>query len=94
MNTEVRRKLDMAARVREFTRAHAATEQGYAPVLTRLEELLARAEGIGARQHQGRVAAKGARARRKELRRMLHAPPSSPPSRRSWPRGKVSATCW
>jgi hypothetical protein len=73
MNTEVRRKLDMAARVREFTRAHAATEPGYAPVLTRLEELLTRADGIVARQHDGRVAAGGARARRQELRRMLHA---------------------
>ena len=73
MNTPVRRKLDMAARVREFTRAHAATEPGYAPVLTRLDELLTRADGIVARQHQGRVAAKGARARRTELRHMLHS---------------------
>lgn len=73
MNTEVRRKLEMAARVREFTRAHVATKPGYAPVLTRFEEMLTRAEGIAARQHQGRVAARGARARRKELRRMLHS---------------------
>jgi hypothetical protein len=73
MNIEVRRKLDMAARVREFTRAHAATEPGYAPVLTRFEELLTRADGIVARQHQGRVAARGAQARRQELRRMLHS---------------------
>lgn len=72
MNTEVRRKLDLAARVREFVRAHAATEPGYAPVLTRFEELLTRAEGIVARQHQGRVAARGASARRRELRRLLH----------------------
>ena len=34
MNIVVRRKLDMAARVREFVRAHAASEPGYAPVLT------------------------------------------------------------
>ena len=72
MNTEVRRKLEMAAHVREFTRAHAATEPGYAPVLAKFEDLLTRAQGIVARQHQGRVAARGARARRKELRRMLH----------------------
>jgi len=50
MNTEIRRKLDMAARVREFTRAHAATEAGYAPVLTKFEDALNRAEGIVARQ--------------------------------------------
>jgi len=72
MNIEVRRKLDMAARVREFTRAQVATEPGYAPVLTRLEDLLTRADGIVARQHQGRVAARGARGRRQELRRTLH----------------------
>jgi hypothetical protein len=72
MNTEVRRKLEMAARVREFTRAHAATEPGYASLLTKFENLLTRADGIAARQHQGRLAAKGARARRVELRRKLH----------------------
>ena len=72
MNTVVRRKLEMAARVREFTRARVATEPGYAPVLARFEELLTRAAGIVARQHQGRVAALGARARRRELRRTLH----------------------
>jgi hypothetical protein len=73
MNTEVRRKLDMAARVREFTRARAATEPGYQPVLSRLEELLNRADAIVDRQHEGTVAATGAKARRAELRRMLHA---------------------
>lgn len=73
MNTEVRRKLDVAARVREFVRAHAATEPGYAPALTRFEELLTRADAIVARQHDGRVAARGASARRRELRRLLHS---------------------
>ena len=72
MRNEVRRKLEMAARVREFVRSHSATESSYAPVLTRLEERLARAETIAARQHAGRVAAKGARARRRELRHILH----------------------
>jgi hypothetical protein len=73
MDTEVRRKLDMAARVREFTRARAATEPGYVPVLDQLDQLLTRADAILARQYQGRVAATGARAHRIELRRMLHA---------------------
>ena len=72
MNTEVRRKLDMAARVREFTRARAASEPGYPPVLARLEELLTKAEVIAARQHEGRVAARGAQAHRRALRRLLH----------------------
>ena len=72
MNTEIRRKLEMAARVREFTRARTATEPGYAPVLTKFEDLLTRAEAIAARQHQGQVDAQGTRARRQELRRQLH----------------------
>ena len=72
MNIAVRRKLDMGARVREFTRAHAASEPGYGPFLTRLEQLLTRADEILGRQHQGRIAARGARAQRRELRRALH----------------------
>jgi len=73
MNGEVRRKLDMAARVREFVRAHAATEPGFTPVVTRLDELLTRAEAILERQRQGSIAARGANAQRGELRRRIHA---------------------
>jgi hypothetical protein len=73
MNTAVRRKLDMAARVREFVRAHAATEPGYTPVVTRLDELLGQAQAILARQHQGNVASRGAIAQRNDLRRTIHA---------------------
>lgn len=72
MNTEVRRKLEMAARVREFILAHSATESSYAPVLARLQDRLTRAGTIAARQHAGQVAARGARAHRRELRRVLH----------------------
>jgi hypothetical protein len=73
MNSDIRRKLDMAARVREFVAARVATDPGYQPVLTRLEELLTRAAGILGRQHQGAVAARGASARRRDIRRTLHA---------------------
>jgi hypothetical protein len=72
MNTVVRRKLEMVARVREFCRVHSATEPGYAPVLAKLEESLARAQVIVAREHEGRTAARGARAHREELRRVVH----------------------
>ena len=72
MNIDVSRKLDMAGRVREFIRAHAASEAGYPPVLTRLDELLTRADQIVARQLEGRVAARGARAHRRAVRRLLH----------------------
>jgi hypothetical protein len=36
----------MAARVREFVRAHLSTEPGYATALARFEESLTRAEAI------------------------------------------------
>lgn len=73
MNGIVRRKLDMATRVREFTRAHVDADPGYQPVLTRLEELLTHAEATSARQTQGRVVAKAAKQRRMELRRDLQS---------------------
>jgi hypothetical protein len=71
VQTVFRRKLEMAERVREFTRARVTSEPSYAPVLTKFQDLVTRAEQIAARQHQGRLNAKGARDRRKELRRML-----------------------
>ena len=71
VNTQFRRKLEMAERVREFTRARATSEPSYAPVLTKFQELITRAQQIVARQHQGRLDATGARDRRKDLRRML-----------------------
>ena len=71
MNTEVRRKLDMVERVREFVRARSASEPAYGPVLPRLEELFTRTGTILARQHDGRVAARVARTHRVELRRRL-----------------------
>ena len=73
MRTIVRRKLEMAARVREFSRAHVSTEPGYAPVLERLQDTIDRAMAIDARQQEGFKAVKGARARRKELRRVIHS---------------------
>jgi hypothetical protein len=72
MRSLVRRKLEMAARVREFTRAHVSTEPGYRPALVRLEERLDRAQAIDARQQEGFKAVKGGRARRQEIRRVIH----------------------
>lgn len=73
MNHVVRRKLEMAARVREFCRAHPSTDPGYELVLGRLEERLARAQAIAAKQVAGRAAARAARAHREELRRVVHS---------------------
>ena len=72
MNIIVRRKLDMATRVRTFSRAHPSTEPTYTTVLGRLEERLTEAEAIATRQYEARVAARGARNTRKELRRIVH----------------------
>lgn len=72
MNAPVRRKLEMATRVRTFSRTHPSTEPTYTTVLGRLEERLAEAEAIATRQHEARVAARGARVHRKELRRIVH----------------------
>jgi hypothetical protein len=72
MNTPVRRKLEMAARVRTFSRNHPSDEPTYATVVGRLEERLGQAEAIAAKQHEARLAARGARVRREELRRVVH----------------------
>ena len=73
MNTPVRRKLEMAARVRTFSRNHPSDEPTYATVLGRFEARLAEAETIAARQHEARLATLGAQSRRRDLRRLVHS---------------------
>ena len=72
MDIEIRRKLEMATRVRTFSRAHPSTEPTYTSVLGRLEASLTEAEAIATKQLEARVAARGARKTRKELRRIVH----------------------
>jgi hypothetical protein len=72
MNAEVRRKLEMVVRVRDFSRAHPSTDANYASVLARLEDRIARAEALAAQQRSGRIAENAAAARRVKLRRLLH----------------------
>lgn len=72
MDTPSRRKLEMAARVRTFSRTHSSSEPTYTTVLRRFEDRLAEAEAIAAKQHEARLAARGARVHRKELRRIVH----------------------
>jgi len=62
----------MVTRVRTFSLAHPSTEPTYTTVLGRLEERLTEAEAIATKQHEARVAARGARNNRKELRRIVH----------------------
>ena len=71
MNKDVRRKLEMAARVREFSRTHASDDPAHALVLGRLEDRLGRVKAIADREAAGRSASRTARARREELRRVV-----------------------
>jgi hypothetical protein len=66
----LRRRLERAERVRDFLRAHK-TEGAEAAALTRLEELLQRADELAAQQRAGVVAARGSIEQRAEVRRAL-----------------------
>jgi hypothetical protein len=70
MNAMLRRRLERATRVRDFLRAHR-TEGAEATALTRLEELLKRAEVLAAQQRAGAVAARGSIEQRAQVRRAL-----------------------
>jgi len=70
MNAVLRRRFEMAARVRDFLRAHK-TEGAEAAALTRLEELLTRADVLATQQRDGVVAARGSIEQRAEVRRAL-----------------------
>ena len=71
MRASLRRRLERAVRVREFLRAQK-TEGAEAVALTRLEELLTRAEVLAAQQVAGVVARQGSVAQRAEVRAELH----------------------
>jgi hypothetical protein len=63
----------MAVRVRDFFRTHqtpGVTQQG---AVTRLEQLVQRAETLASQQHAGVVATRGAVEQRAELRRTLQS---------------------
>ena len=70
MNAMLRRRLERATRVRDFLRAHK-TEGVEATALTRLEELITRAELLAAQQRDGVVMARGSIAQRAQVRRAL-----------------------
>jgi len=69
MRNDVKRKLEMGARVREFARAHPSEDPTYATALARLEDRLARADALGLQQRAGRAAELAAVQRRDQLRR-------------------------
>jgi hypothetical protein len=71
MNAKSRRKLEMGARALDFSRAHPDASAGYTAAVARLEERLARAEQVAARQRDGLLAVRAASARKQELRRAM-----------------------
>lgn len=73
MRTDLRRRLEMAVRVRDFFRTHqmdGATKDG---TVARLEQLVQRAELLTAQQRAGVVATRGAAEHRAEVRRALQS---------------------
>jgi len=68
MNAGVRRKLDLGAKVVEFTLAHPFTEPASVAVATRLEEKVAHGKELVVQQRTGQLGARSANARRNKIR--------------------------
>src|SRR5216110_307892 len=73
VNAQLRRRLEMAERVREFLRAHKTDGVGEGLGLAKLEALLQRAEVLASQQREGVVAARSATTRRRKVRRALQS---------------------
>ena len=73
MNATLRRRLERAARVRDFLRAHKTDAVGEGLGLAKLEELIQRAEVLGAQQRAGVAATRAATEERNNLRRELQS---------------------
>ena len=73
MDARLRRRLEMAVRVRDFLRAHRTDGVAEGAALARLEELVQRAEVLAAQQRAGIVATRAATEQRAEVRRALRS---------------------
>src|SRR6267378_682151 len=73
MNATLRRRLERAVRVRDFIRAHRTDGAGEATALTRLEELIQRADALATQQRAGVVATRAATMQREGLRHVLQS---------------------
>src|SRR5262245_65904389 len=71
----LRRRFEMAVRVRDFLRAHRADgiQGAEATAFARLEELITRAADLAAQQRAGLVARRGSTEQRAEVRRGLQS---------------------
>jgi len=71
MNVHIRRKLDMAGRVRDFCRTHPDPNPGATDAVSRLEDRLARANALAKQEVAGRLAVTGAIANKEEVRQEI-----------------------
>ncbi|MFL5472547.1 MAG: hypothetical protein ACJ8AM_09335 [Gemmatimonadales bacterium] len=73
MNFSIRRKLDMAGRVRDFCRTHPdQNNPGYTAAVQRLEERVVRAEALAQQEISGRQSVSGAVINKEQLRLEVH----------------------
>jgi hypothetical protein len=73
MDARLRRRLEMAVRVRDFLRTHRTDGVAESAVLARLEQLIDRAHMLAAQQRAGIVAARASTELRGEVRRTLRS---------------------
>jgi hypothetical protein len=71
MNLSIRRKLAMAASVRDFVRARPADNPGVTAAAARLDDRVARAEVLAQQEVAGRKTVSGAAVTREQLRREI-----------------------
>jgi hypothetical protein len=71
MNIAIRRKLDMAGRVRDFCRTHPDQNPGYSAAVARLDDRLARADALAKQEVAGRLAVSGAVINKEQLRQEI-----------------------
>jgi hypothetical protein len=71
MNAKVRRRLEMAGRALQFSRAYPNESPGYRRLVTRLEELVQQADELAVRQRDGSLQVHAAALRKQELRRTM-----------------------
>ena len=73
MRADLRRRLEMAERVRDFFRTHQTDGVTQAGEAKRLEQLVQRAEELASQQRAGVVATRGAAERRADVRRAVQS---------------------
>jgi len=71
MNRIVRRRLEMAVRVRDYCRTHPSTDANFAAELAKLEQLITTIQELAKQQLDGAVTGRSVTQRRKAIRRRL-----------------------